>query len=206
MPLSAPAPRENLHDRNIALRGFRREDGLFDIEAHLVDTKSYAFGNLDRGTIEPGVPLHGMWARMTVDEDMLIVAFEASMDFTPYNICPGAAPGFASLAGLRIGKGFVRLAMERVGGTKGCTHLRELLQPMATVAFQTMVGIRRKRDDAGATVQSHGAQPNTQEAAQDAKPARPPILDTCLAYATNSPVVKRTWPHLYTGPDRAEAS
>lgn len=192
MPLSAPAAREGLHLRDIALRGYRREDGLFDIEAHMVDTKTYAFGNLDRGTIEPGEPLHGMWARMTLDEDMLIVAFEACIEYSPYAICPGAAPSFAGLAGIRIGKGFVRQAMERVGGTKGCTHLRELLQPMATVAFQTLYAVRRKRDDtARADADAAGA-----------KPARPPLLETCHAYATTSPVVKRAWPHLYTGPDR----
>ena len=194
MPLSAPAAREELHDRDISLRGYRRHDALYDIEAHLVDTKTYAFGNVDRGTIEPGVPLHGMWARMTIDEDMLIVAFEACIEYSPYNICPGAAASFAGLAGMRIGRGFVRQAMERVGGTKGCTHLRELLQPMATVAFQTIAAGRRKRDE------------STDAGAADAKPARPPVLDTCRAYATTSPVVKRTWPHLYTGPGRGGAA
>lgn len=191
MPLSAPAAREELHDRDIALRGYRRHDGLFDIEAHLVDTKTYAFDNVDRGRVEPGVPLHGMWARMTVDQDMLIVAFEACIEYSPYSICPGATPSFAGLAGIRIGKGFIRQAMERVGGTKGCTHLRELLQPMATVAFQTLYAVRRKQEDAGAA---------------GATPARPPILDTCHAYASASPVVKRTWPHFYTGPDRDAAA
>ena len=187
MPLSEPAPREALHNRDITLRGYRREDGLFDIEAHLVDTKTYAFENTERGTLHPGDQLHGMWARMTVDETMLVVAFEAATDFSPYGICPQAAPNFSRLAGLRIGRGFVRQAAERVGGVHGCTHLRELLQPMATVAFQTMYAVRRNR-------------PHSHEAST----VRPPVLETCLAYATTSPVVKRAWPQFYTGPGEAE--
>lgn len=50
MPLSEPADRELLHLRDIELRGYRRTDGDYDIEAYLMDTKSYGYGNPDRGT------------------------------------------------------------------------------------------------------------------------------------------------------------
>ena len=181
MPLSDPAEREPLHLRDIALRGFRRADGLFDVEAQLTDTKTYGFGNADRGWIEPGVPLHGMRARMTVDGTMLIVAFEAVTEHGPYAICPAAAANFSRLAGLRIGPGFLRAAAERVGGILGCTHLRELLQPMATVAFQTIVAVRQPRES------------GTGEKAA----AKPALLNTCLAYADDGPVARRTWPHFF---------
>ena len=49
MPLTEPVARELLHLRDIELRGYRRADGLFDIEATLQDTKSYAFSNAERG-------------------------------------------------------------------------------------------------------------------------------------------------------------
>lgn len=175
MPLSPPAERELLHLRDIELRGYRRADGLFDIEASLTDTKSFAFSNQDRGEIRPGTPLHRMLARMTLDEDMLIHGFEASTEFGPYTICPAAAPGFASLAGLTIGRGFLRAANERIGGVKGCTHLRELLAQMATVAIQTMYGQRRRKQGASAAT----------------------LLNTCLAYAEGGDVARRTWPELY---------
>ena len=146
MPLSPPADREELHARDIALRGFQRADGLFDIEATLADTKARGFASEQRGWIASGERLHGMAARMTVDEAMTIVAFEAAIDDSPYpSVCPGAAPHFARLVGLVIGPGFVRAAMQRVGGTGGCTHLRELLQQMATVAYQTMWPVRQRR-------------------------------------------------------------
>lgn len=180
MPLPPPAERAPLHARDIALRGYERADGLFDVEAHLTDTKTYAFTNRDRGTVEPGVPLHGMWLRLTVDEDMTVVACEAATDFAPYHVCPGAAPNFARLAGLRIGPGFSRGVRERVGGVEGCTHLRELLGQMATVAFQTLYPVRARR-----------ARERAVAAGTPAAPTPNPMLGTCLAYAPDSPVVLR---------------
>ena len=182
MPLSAPETRNLLHLRDIALRGYEREDGLFDIEAHLTD-KSYRFSIPDRGEIPPGEPLHGMWIQFTVDEDLNIHACEAASDYTPYRICPEAARNFARLAGLRIKPGFLKEAGQRVGGAEGCTHLRELLQQVATTAYQT-IQARRSRKDAS-------------EPSQDRAPA---LLNSCYAFASDSPVVQRRWPKFYTGP------
>ena len=41
MPLSTSAARESLHTRSITIGGYRRADGLYDIEAHLTDVKSF---------------------------------------------------------------------------------------------------------------------------------------------------------------------
>src|SRR6185312_4094449 len=102
MPLSPAAPREPLHQRDITLRGFRRTDGLYEVEAHLVDTKSYAFETHDRGKITPGTALHEMWARLTVDDTMLILSAEAVTEAGPHDICPRGAATFGRLAGLRV--------------------------------------------------------------------------------------------------------
>ena len=191
MPLSPPAPREMLHRRAIDIRGWRREDGLFDIEAYLEDTKAYPFENEDRGTITPGEPLHGLWLRLTVNEEMVIIAAEAASDHTPYTVCPGAAPNFARLAGLRIGPGFNRAVAERVGGVQGCTHLRELLGQMATVAYQTLYPLRAAKERAEAL---------RRRAAGEAAPRqKPALLGSCLAYAPDSPVSLARWPWLREG-------
>tara|TARA_R110001592_G_scaffold6750_2_gene36533 strand:- start:129 stop:428 length:300 start_codon:yes stop_codon:yes gene_type:complete len=78
MPLSAPAPRAHIHTRAISFTGFEREDGLFDIEAHMTDTKSYTFGNDWRGQINPGEALHEMLVRVTVDAQFVVQQVEAS--------------------------------------------------------------------------------------------------------------------------------
>ena len=177
MPLSDSAPRDLLHLRDIALRGYLREDGAIDVEAHLADTKTYDFPNHDRGRINRGDELHGMWLRLTVDESMTILAAEAAMDATPHAVCPGAAPNFARLAGLTIGRGFLKRAMERVGGTAGCTHLRELLQQVATVAVQTMFSVRAHRSArAGQMKRDDWGVPSF-------------LLNTCFAYDENGPLV-----------------
>jgi len=196
MPLSPPAPREMLHRRAIDIRGWRRDDGLYDIEAYLEDTKAYPFENDDRGTIRPGEPLHGLWLRLTVREDMEIVAAEASSDLTPYAVCPSAAPNFSRLAGLRIGAGFNRAVAERVGGSHGCTHLREMLGQMATVAFQTLYPIRaaREREETARILAGGGQVPKR----------RPAMLGSCIAYAPDSPVTLARWPWLKDEPAAAE--
>jgi hypothetical protein len=169
MPIPAPSvEREPLHARDLIMRGYRRADGLYDIEGQLIDTKSEPFESMDRGRVEPGVPLHGMWLRITVGEDMVIRACEAATDFGPYAICPAAAANFSRLAGLRIGPGFTRAVKERVGGTAGCTHLREMLAQLATVAYQTIGG------------RSGGGSRH--------------LIDTCLAWAADGPVVRARWP------------
>jgi hypothetical protein len=178
MPLSPPvADRNHLHTRCITMQGFQRPDGLFDIEGHLADTKPYSFDSFERGHVEPGEPLHGMWIRLTVDEDMMIHACEAVSDHTPYAICQQAAPNFARLAGVTIGPGFTRAVKERLGGAEGCTHLREMLAQMATVAYQTMYPVRRRK-----------------RLAPGEDPTRPVIIGSCYAYAPDSPVVERQWP------------
>ncbi len=179
MPLSPPAQRDLLHLRDIAIRGFLRADGLIDIEARLTDTKTYSFGNHDRGRIGAGEALHGMGLRVTIDQSLCVISAEAAMDDTPHHVCPGVAPNFARLAGLTIGKGFLKGATERLGGPAGCTHLRELLQQVATVAIQTMFSVRAHKD----------AREGTAERIDWKVPTL--LVNTCFAYAEDGPLVQQ---------------
>lgn len=190
MPLSPPGPREHLHTRHITCEGFHRADGLWDIDAHLVDTKTYAFENRDRGVIPPGGPLHEMWLRLTVDDALVVREVEAVTDAGPFTVCPDITPAFKALAGLRIGPGWRAKVKELLGGVRGCTHLVELLTPVATVAFQTAWS-KRGRDQA----------PRETAPAAERKPAH---IDGCHALASTGPVVKRDFPKWYVGdPPRA---
>ncbi len=184
MPLPDPAPRTALHNRDITLRGYQRNDGMVDVEAHMVDTKTIDIPMAD-GHIRPaGAALHDMWLRMTVTAGREIVGCEVAMDSTPYEICPQAAPNFSRLVGLSLEGGFVREALTRVGGVEGCTHLRELLQQVATVAIQTLYSMRSMSKRAG-----------------DGKsaPRLPPLLNTCAAYDETGPVIRKMFPAFYTG-------
>jgi hypothetical protein len=202
MPLTQPAGREPIHTRAIEINGYRRADGHYDIEAHLTDVKSFGQTNYDRGYIEAGEPIHDMWLRLTVDEKMHIHAVEAVSDKTPYMMCPTAAPNFARLAGLQIKAGFLREATHRVGGTIGCTHLRELLQQMATTAFQTInpAKVRREMRSEGAADDKRGSDAFDKRITEKWGGGNK-ILNTCLAYDEKGPLVKRRWPQLYSGTD-----
>ena len=180
MPLPPESPREPIHQRRVECRGYRRADGLWDVEGHLVDVKSYAFENAHRGRLEPGMPIHEMWIRITIDDELLIHDAVAATDASPYRICPEVAPNFARLKGLRIGAGFRRAVAERVGGTAGCTHIVELLGPLATTAIQTIMPIKSR------------AQPNDPT-------RRPRLIDSCYALRADGEVAKRQWPQFYTG-------
>ena len=202
MPLSPSTPRTQLHTRDIQIKGYEREDGLFDIEAQLTDTKTYGFDNEHRGFVEPGRPLHGMWVRLTVNDRMVIVAAEAVTDHGPYHSCGGGALSYANLVGLRIQAGFLREANARMRGPAGCTHLREMLQEIATTALQTMWPVRERRAEAArAAARAAGAaMPERDEADGSAR-----LLDTCYAYASDGQVVQERWPQHFTGGGRVAA-
>ena len=162
-----------LHQRDITLRGYEREDGLFDIEGHITDVKTYSLGTKERPGFAAGEPVHDMWLRVTISAAMEIREVTTTMDSTPYNYCLGAAPNMQRLVGLRIGKGFMKEMTARLGGAEGCTHLRELLQPICTVAFQTINrGAPKAKTDSGAP---------------DAR-----MNNSCFSYSDGSPVMEET--------------
>jgi len=200
MPLPRPARREHIHRRSIEINGYRREDGWYDIEAHLTDTKSYSDTSHDRGHIAAGEPVHDMWLRLTVDEHMEIHAVEAVSDSTPYRTCPAAAPNFQKLVGLKIKAGFLREANHLVGGIVGCTDLLELLQQMATTAFQTINPAKVRRELLAEGVAREDLDPDTMDKRITEKwGSGRKIVNTCIAYDEKGPLVKRRWPHLYSG-------
>ena len=189
MPLSAPAPREHRHTRRLEMCGYRREDGLWDIEGHMTDTKTYQFENEHRGSVAPGTPLHDMWIRLTLDDTLLVHDIEVQLDKGPMAICPAITPNFAVLKGLRIAPGWYMKVKSLLGGVKGCVHLTEMLGPMATVAFQT-IGPSRVKTAEGVPFGE----------ATKGKDARPKRIDSCHALASDGDVVKKRWPEFYTGP------
>ncbi|MES9971245.1 MAG: DUF2889 domain-containing protein [Candidatus Thiodiazotropha sp.] len=189
MPLSPAVTRKPLHTRKLTLQGYLRDDNLLDIEGHLVDTKPFDIPNTDRGgQIRAGESLHEMWIRLTLDMEFKIIAAEAVTDWAPYDHCQGGTRTFPNLVGQQIGPGWNRRVKSILGGTKGCTHISEMLAQMATTAFQTLNSLK----DPG----------KPHEENQE----KPVILDTCFALASDGPVVEREWPEFYLADDEEQAS
>lgn len=177
MPLPSPtASREPLHLRDIVIRGFRRADGCFDIEGHLQDTKTFDM-QLASGIRPAGEALHSMWLRITVDRTLTIVDAAAASDDHPYpGSCAAITPDYRKLIGMAIRPGFTNQVKVLLGGTRGCTHLTELVGALATAAYQTMAG------------------QGTQDASR-----KPFQLDGCHALRSDQPAVARFYPRWYTG-------
>src|SRR5712691_7822767 len=75
--------RELTHTRRVRFEGYKRADGLWDIEAHLSDIKNHDF-HLQTGVRRAGQPIHEMWLRLTIDRNLTILDAAASMDALPY--------------------------------------------------------------------------------------------------------------------------
>ena len=175
MPLSKPVNRKLNHIRNITVNGYERDDGLWDIEGHIVDTKTYDFPSQFRdGYISAGEHVHEMWLRLSLDDSMEVREVEAVTDFGPFPVCPNVTPNFKRLIGEKIKPGWTRRVRELLGGIQGCTHLVELLGPIATIAYQTMLPPNKNRPE-----------------------AKSRLVNSCYAWASNSPVVRQLYPEEY---------
>lgn len=127
-----------MQTRQIVCEGFERSDGLYDIEATIVDRKPYAVSVGDRDSIPAGEPFHQMRLCIAIDTEFLIHEAEATTIYAPYHVCPEICGSYSQLIGLKLGAGFQKQVRARLGGSQGCTHLTELLAPMVTTAMQTV--------------------------------------------------------------------
>jgi hypothetical protein len=179
MPLHPPAPRERLHLRRVSYEGFRRDDGLFDIDATLVDTKDHVYP-LATGNRTPDQPVHSMQIRVTVNTHFDVIDIEAATDEMPYpGRCDRITPEYKKLIGANLLRGFRKAIAEHMGGVKGCTHLSELLSFLPTAAVQTFAGLKRETDGWA-----------------DKKPFQ---LDACHALDTRGETVQLFYPKWYAG-------
>ncbi len=141
MSLPPPANRSLRHTRAITAEAFLRDDGLWDIEAHLVDTKPYDLPLYSGGIRRVGTPLHDLSLRVTIDTAFNVVDAVASSDWTPYpGHCESIGPAYRELIGLNLMRKFRAAVRERLGGTAGCAHLTELCGVLPTTAFQAFAG------------------------------------------------------------------
>jgi hypothetical protein len=181
MSLPIPVARSKAHSRTITYEGFRREDGLWDIDATLLDVKGHPTGNHELGTIPAGRPIHSMRIRATVDDGMKIIALSTLMETTPYRLCQNALDPMRGLIGTTLGPGWRAAITREIGGTAGCTHLRELLLGLATAAYQTIPEF---------TILQRNAMTDS-----DGSSALPPFhLGKCLAWDFDGDVVRKAYP------------
>jgi hypothetical protein len=168
--------RRLIHRRKVECQGFLRADGLWDIEGRLSDSKTHPVPLAEGRVVLAGQTYHGMFMRLTLDDDFVVRKVHVAMPDVPTSECRGAMPGYEKLCGERIGPGFSRRIKALFGGVGGCVHLSELLLPMATTAFQTIPMARSM------------VAPRTAADAQAYSNATGRLINTCHALREDSPV------------------
>jgi len=182
--LPVPVPRRPVHTRRISFEGFLRDDGLWDIDCTLSDTKAEAIHMRERGLLPAGEPVHLLRVRLTVDDSLTIRAVQSGAEKAPFAECQlAAAEPMQKLVGLTMGPGWRKAIDGAIGGTGGCTHLRELVFNAATAAFQMIPYYRAMQGGRGDEMPSGG---------------KPPFyMGQCMTWAFDGPVVQRVAPQFY---------
>jgi hypothetical protein len=167
-----------MHNRSIQVHSFERDDGLWDIEAELIDHKAYSFIKRNGATQEAGQAIHHMFVRVTIDTQFEIIDAIAVYDAAPFDSsCSVISSAYRDLVGMNLLKSFRQQIKDRFGKTAGCTHMTELAGVLPTAAVQSMAG--RKRAEAELTGR------------------KPFQLGGCHAWRPDSEVIKEHYPQWY---------
>ena len=162
----------------MTIDSYERDDGLWDLEAKLVDFKSYDFTKSDGSVRKAGEAVHDMNICLTVDQSGLIVDAKVHYDAAPYGaVCRSIEEAYKDFVGLHLLRGFRHKVREKFSKTKGCTHMSELSTLIPTVFVQ---GLSSKRIN------------NAVDSGR-----RPFQLEGCHAYSLDSAVVKEFYPQWY---------
>jgi hypothetical protein len=185
-PLSFLEPtvaREELHFRNIDMRGYKRADGLYEIEGRVVDRKPHPFSPNNGGrNVAAGEAIHDMLVRLVFNDSMLILDVLTYSAHTPYQHCPEGGKELQTLKGLKMSSGWAKEVRARLSGARACTHLMEILLPMASAAFQTLTMLRLTQPE---------------RLNEEGKPLK---IDSCYAYGAQRELVRTRYPQYYITP------
>ncbi len=109
--------------RDIGIEAFELENGNLMLEATFLDPYHLIRLNLH---IEP--------------KTKTIIYAKSEFASHPHVACPFVAAKAKLLTGLKIERGITRLISQRIGGSEGCIHLRELALETINFAATTLIG------------------------------------------------------------------
>ena len=109
--------------RDIGIEAFELENGHLMLEATLLDPYHLIRLNIH---IEP--------------QTKTIIHAKSEFANHPHSACPFVAEKAKLLVGLKIERGITRKVSERIGGSEGCIHLRELTLETINFAATTLIG------------------------------------------------------------------
>jgi len=176
--------KELIHTRSIKTQVFRRDDGLWEIEAYLLDTKGKDF-HLASGVKKQGEPIHEMKLWVLIDTQFNILDASSESLAVPYEgSCERINGDYKKLIGLNLVQGFRKSVHSLLSGIQGCSHITELCSVLPTTAIQAFAGEVIK-------IRDHAEQ-NSEE--------MPFQLNRCHALRTDGEVVKKYHPKWFDTP------
>ncbi len=176
---------ELVHTRQIVCRGYRRRDGLWQIEATVADEKGQTVPFMSRPDVLAGELIHHLALRVVIDDDYQIRDAVATTMAAPWPACAEVAADYRKLIGLRVGPGFTRAVREVLGGTLGCTHLTDLLGQVGNTYMQASFPDRLARQRLNG--EDPCRWPDTRTLA---------FVDGCHAWRKDGPVLAGEYPQL----------
>ena len=182
---AAAVTRTPLHTRSLKVQVYERSDGLFDVEASLVDVKQIDM-RLATGLRPAGEPVHDMQLNLVVDRELNVLQSSSGTHAMPYpGQCDQHGNAYAQLVGLNLMQGFRAALKQRLAGTKGCTHLSELAGVLPTAVIQAFAG--HVLDTREGTAEGH-----------------PPYqIDKCHALRRDGQVVKTHYPRWFAASNQS---
>lgn len=188
MLIEQDTDKELVHTRQISCRGYRRRDGLWQIEASVADEKEQAVPFNSRPAVVPGERIHHFSLCVVIDDDYQIRDVAAKTLAAPWPVCTDIAADYRKLIGLRIGPGFNRAVREILGGTLGCTHLSDLLGQVGNTYMQASYPDRLARQKLLGTDPCQWPDKGTLA-----------FVDGCHAWRKDGPVLAAEYPQLARG-------
>ena len=110
-------------NRNINIEAFELNNGNLMLEATLLDPYHLIRLNIH---IEP--------------KTKTIINSKSEFASHPHAACPMIAEKAKLLIGLKIERGISRVILQKIGGSDGCVHLRELTLETINFAATTLIG------------------------------------------------------------------
>lgn len=185
---TAASDRQPRHRRSIDVQIFARENGLWEVDAHITDVRMHET-RMATGILPAGEPIHDMLLRLVVDERFNVMEAGAETRAMPYpGECNSFADVYGRLVGLNLMQGFRHAVRERLGGVQGCTHLTELTQVLPTAVVQAFAG--EVLDTGGKSADS----------------PQPFQIDRCHALRADGLAVKTYYPRWYRAPQTSTSA
>lgn len=109
--------------RDIGIEAFELENGNLMLEATLLD------------------PYHLIRLNIHIEPHTKTIIY-AKSEFAnhPHTLCPRVSEKAKLMVGLKIERGITKMILQRLGGSEGCVHLKELALETINFAATTLIG------------------------------------------------------------------